>query len=81
MGKVNFKAKMATDIDEKTWQLDIDQIDEINSNVNFVIAVLDAIAAMGLVSGNAEIKGKTLLHLASEAEESMKRIKKIINAQ
>ncbi len=65
---------------EVIWHLNIDQIDEISGNVSFTIAVLDAISVMGTACGNLEIKGRTLLRLASEAEKRMERVKEIMTA-
>lgn len=77
MRKVNAESRMDDKV-EKTWNLEINEIDEITSNVNFVIAVLNAISVMGIACGNLEIKGQTLLYLTSEAEEKMERVKEII---
>ena len=60
--------------------LDIDQIDEINDKLGFVMAVLDAIYAIGDTQRSTEINGRTLIYLASEAEEKMEKITEIINA-
>jgi hypothetical protein len=79
MRKVNATGTMA-DKPEVIWRLNIDQIDEISGNVSFAIAVLDAISVMGTACGNLEIKGRTLLRLASEAEKRMERVKEIMTA-
>lgn len=80
MKKIKLKIKTANDRDEAIRYLNVDQIDEINDNLNFVIAVLDAIYAIGDTRRNTEINRRTLLYLASEAEERMEKVMEIINA-
>ena len=71
------KADIGEETDGKILKVDIDQIDELNGNARFVMAVLDAIGLMA--RGDAVIKGSTLLHLTSEAGAKMERIKEIIS--
>ncbi len=81
MKKINPEINVMRLVDGKTKYLDLDMIDEINENVSFVIAVLEAIGIIDLsLEKNIEIRERTLLNLASEAEKKMERIKEIINA-